>query len=118
MLGLGVGEILVIAALILVVVGPDRLPEMMRWAGKTYGQVRRAADELRRSLVLEADRMDAEERYRDLQRRREQAMAARRKAVDDAGPGVVPQDLHHPPVPMTMPEPPSDEASKREEPPA
>lgn len=92
MFGLGFGEILVIGALLLVVVGPDRLPEVMRFLGRHYGQLRRAADELRRAFVLEADRVDAEERYKKLQERREQAMEARRKALENAGAGTVPQE--------------------------
>jgi Tat protein translocase TatB subunit len=72
MLGLGPGEIILIAIVVIVVVGPDRLPQFMRGAGKMYGQLRRAADEMRRALVLEADRQDAETRYQDMRRRRDE----------------------------------------------
>ena len=87
MLNLGLGEILVIAALILVVVGPDRLPFFMRWAGRQYGTLRRAADDMRRAFVLEADRQDADARYRELQERRRKAAGGRKKkgADDDDG---------------------------------
>lgn len=81
MLSLGVGEIVVIAALLVLVVGPDRLPHVMRWAGRSYGQVRRAADEMRRALVLEADRQDAEERYKKLQEERARMRAERDAAL-------------------------------------
>ena len=70
MLGLGPGEIILVAIVVVVVVGPDRLPQFMRGAGKLYSQFRRAADEMRRSLVLEADRQDAEKRYEEMQKRR------------------------------------------------
>lgn len=85
MFGLGMGEILLIAALVLVVVGPDRLPEMMRTGGKWYAQLRRAADDLRRAFVVEADRMEAEERLQKLEKRRKDALEARRKAQEEAG---------------------------------
>lgn len=85
MLGLGFGEILVIAVVLLVVVGPERLPEFMRTAGKMYGQVRRASDDLRRTFVVEADRMDAEERYKKLQERRKAAEDARKAAAEATG---------------------------------
>lgn len=91
MLGLGIGEILFIGAIILVVVGPEKLPGFMRTAGRMYGQVRRASDDLRRAFVVEADRVDAEERYRKLQERRQQAEEDRRKAMESAGAGTVPQ---------------------------
>ncbi len=91
MLGLGLGEILVMAAIALVVVGPERLPKLMRELGRWYGQLRRAADDLRRSFVLEADRQDAAERYKKLQERRKEAQEARRLAQEAAGEGTATQ---------------------------
>jgi Tat protein translocase TatB subunit len=86
MLGLGWGEILLMGGVALVVVGPERLPRLMRDLGRYYGQLRRAADELRRSFVLEADRQDAEERYAKLQERRKAAAEARRAAMAGQSP--------------------------------
>ena len=98
MLGLGPAEILFVALVIIVVVGPDRLPRFMRTAGRLYGQLRRAADEMRRSLVLEADRQDANERYEELRRRRAAAKEDVEKARQATGPGVVPQQPEQPPA--------------------
>ncbi len=100
MLGLSFGEILIVALVALVVVGPDNLPRFARGAGRMYGQFRRMADELRRGLVIEADRQDAEERLAELRRRREQAEAQRR-AAEAATPGVVaqPDPAAPPPAP-------------------
>ena len=89
MFGLGFSEILLIAAVLLVVVGPERLPQFMRTAGKYYGQLRRASEDLRRAFVVEVDRVDAEERYRKLQERRQQAEEARKQALAAAGQGTV-----------------------------
>lgn len=110
MLGLGLGEILVISALVLIVVGPERLPQVMRWAGRSYGQLRRAADDLRRAFMLEADRADAEERYRKLMERREESREAHRKARER---GAVPQERDLPSeepteVTSTRPDPAAD----------
>ena len=107
MFGLGMGEILLIAALVLVGVGPDKLPEMMRPGGKWYAQLRRAADDLRRAFVMEADRMDADERLEKLEKRRQAALEARRKAQDEAG-GVA-QAPKLPPTPADPPEEPAEE---------
>ena len=85
MLGIGTSEMVMIAIIALLVVGPDRLPHVMRQAGRYYGQLRRAADDLRRAFVLEADRQDAADRYRQLQERRKQAQEARKKAQEEAG---------------------------------
>ena len=85
MLNLGITEILLIMALVLIVIGPDRLPHFMRWAGQQYGKLRRAADDMRRAFVLEADRQDAEDRYRELQGRR-RAAAERKQAEESERP--------------------------------
>ena len=71
MLNVGIFELLLVAGIALMVVGPEQLPQLFRSAGRWYGQARRAADELRRAFVLEADRQDAAERYRMLQERRQ-----------------------------------------------
>jgi sec-independent protein translocase protein TatB len=83
MLGLGLGEILLIGIVVLLVIGPDQLPVFMRTAGRYYGQIRRASDELRRAFTVEADRMEAEERYAALQERRKQAEEARKRAQEE-----------------------------------
>ena len=91
MLGLGWGEIAIVAVVVLLVVGPDRLPQFARKAGQMYSQLRRTADEMRSALTLEADRQDAEERFQKLQERRERA-ERERKAAEAASPGVTSQE--------------------------
>jgi sec-independent protein translocase protein TatB len=75
MLDLGFGEILVIVVLAIVVVGPDKLPETLRFLGRQYGKLMKASNELRRAFMAEADRAEAEERARDLKKKREEARA-------------------------------------------
>ena len=88
MLNFGLGEIAIILVLAIVVVGPDRLPEMLRFLGKQYGRVMRASNELRRAFMIEADREDAEKRAEALRKRREQARQraeeARKRALERA----------------------------------
>lgn len=55
MLGLGYPELIVIGLVALVVIGPRRLPELLRQAGKISAQVRRAANEFRRELEMAAE---------------------------------------------------------------
>ncbi|UQZ90252.1 twin-arginine translocase subunit TatB [Deltaproteobacteria bacterium Smac51] len=45
MFGIGWGEMVVIGLVALVVVGPEKLPELARTVGKIYGQLRQAAAE-------------------------------------------------------------------------
>lgn len=79
MLNFGFLEILIVVVLALVVVGPERLPIVVRYLGRQYGKLLRASQELRRAFVLEAERVDAEERQKELQKIRE-----RRKREEDS----------------------------------
>jgi sec-independent protein translocase protein TatB len=59
MFDVGWSEILVIAAVAIVVVGPKDLPRMLRTFGKTMGQVRRTANDFKRQFdeaLREAER--------------------------------------------------------------
>ncbi|GAB4200899.1 MAG: hypothetical protein OHK0013_12350 [Sandaracinaceae bacterium] len=53
MLGIGFWEMLVIGGLILVAVGPDRLPAMVKTVAKLYRQFRRTAEDLRASTGID-----------------------------------------------------------------
>lgn len=105
MLGLGTSEMVLIAVVALVVIGPERLPRILRQLGRYYGQLRRTADDLRRAFVMEADRQDAEERYQALQERRRKELEARRPTEPDAPatPAPVPAAVPAAPVPNDQP---------------
>jgi sec-independent protein translocase protein TatB len=89
MFGLGWNELLVVGILAVVVVGPERLPEMMKFLGRQYGKLRRASDELRRAFMFEADKVDQERRLEELRKRREEARkraeAIRKRALESRG---------------------------------
>lgn len=55
MFGVGPEELMLIALLGLLVLGPERLPKMMRDVGRVVGDLRRTSDELR-SEFLNADK--------------------------------------------------------------
>ena len=73
MLNFGLGEIVLVAAVALIFVGPERLPEMLRFLGRQYGKLRAATYEIRREFTIEVDRVVAEERAEMLRQRREEA---------------------------------------------
>jgi sec-independent protein translocase protein TatA len=50
MFGVGLPELLVIMVLGLLVLGPQRLPEVARTIGRLYGQLRRASEEFQRTI--------------------------------------------------------------------
>lgn len=64
---------LLIGVVILVFVGPDRIPEMMSTAGKWYGKFRRMSDDLRRAFNAEVARVEADKRRDELDTRRREA---------------------------------------------
>lgn len=81
------GEMLIIGVVILVFVGPDRIPELMSTAGKYYGRFRRMSDDLRRAFNAEVARHEADRRRQELEARRkaaEEARQAERQAASTA----------------------------------
>ena len=56
MLGIGPEELLLVALLALLVLGPERLPKVMRDMGRVVGDLRRTSDELREEF-LNADKL-------------------------------------------------------------
>jgi len=58
MFNLGGMEILVIVVVALLVLGPEKLPKVMRTIGKTVGDLRRASTEFQRTVNLEIDSAD------------------------------------------------------------
>jgi len=73
MLNFGLGEIILVGVVALVFVGPERLPEMLRFLGRQYGKLRAATYEIRREFTIEVDKVVAEERALMLKQRREEA---------------------------------------------
>lgn len=51
--GLGFGEIVIIAILALLLLGPDRLPEAAKALGKTLRDVRKATDDIKGQIETE-----------------------------------------------------------------
>ncbi len=55
MFGMGMSEILIICAVALLVFGPQQLPEMAKKIAKGLKEVRKASDDLKRSINLDDD---------------------------------------------------------------
>ena len=53
MFGIGFWEMLVIGGLVLVAVGPERLPSMIKQIARLYRQARRAAQDIRQSTGID-----------------------------------------------------------------
>ncbi|MEW5908925.1 MAG: twin-arginine translocase TatA/TatE family subunit [Thermodesulfobacteriota bacterium] len=55
MFGIGVPEMIMIAAIALIVIGPKKLPDLARSLGRALGEFKKATRELKDSLALEDD---------------------------------------------------------------
>ena len=53
MFGISFAELVIILILVLVVMGPEKLPEVARWAGKGMRELRQATNTLRNALEVE-----------------------------------------------------------------
>lgn len=80
---------LMVAGVALVFVGPERLPEMLRFLGRSYGKLRAMTYDIRREFTIEVDKAVAEERSRVMQERREEMRRRieeeRRRQAEAAG---------------------------------
>ncbi len=61
MFGIGLPELLLIMVLALLVLGPQRLPEVARMVGRAYGQLRRASEEFQRTIRQDIATLERQE---------------------------------------------------------
>jgi sec-independent protein translocase protein TatA len=61
MFGIGLPELLLILVLGLLILGPQRLPEVARTVGRLYGQLRRASEEFQRTIRQDLEALDRQE---------------------------------------------------------
>ncbi len=80
------GEILIILVVALVVLGPARLPEVARKAGKWAAELRQAAKEIRQGLEAEvSDLKEASEEFRALNEEIKKPLDDVKRGVDEVG---------------------------------
>lgn len=60
MFGLGVGEILLILAIALIFIGPEKLPDLARSLAKGYAEFRRSFDEMKHGIEKDFRSLDVE----------------------------------------------------------
>lgn len=107
MLDFSLTEMLVVAAMVLVFVGPDDLPRLLSVLGKQYAKLRRASDELRRALNVEVAKFEAGERRDELRRRKEELEQRGLVPPADAAPRRSARSVE---LPAAAPPPPEAEA--------
>ena len=62
MFGIGSTELLVILVVALIVIGPSKLPDIMRTLGKGMAEFKRMSSDVKSTLEAEVDRADREQR--------------------------------------------------------
>ncbi|MGB0678803.1 MAG: Sec-independent protein translocase subunit TatA/TatB [Polyangiales bacterium] len=100
MLGFGLGELVVVAVVLLMVVGPRRLPGLLQGAGKALRELRRAGNDLRHQVGL------------DDFLREDPLQAPERPNAVAPPPGAVPQDAAAEPLATDEPGAPTEAPSK------
>ena len=81
MFGVGFPELVVILVVALIVLGPQRLPEVARMLGRAYGQLRRASEEFQHTIRQD---LAALERQEDVNRNKAIAQEIRERCADVA----------------------------------
>jgi Tat protein translocase TatB subunit len=79
MFGIGFPELVMILAVALVVLGPQRLPEVARMLGRAYAQLRRASEEFQNTIRQD---LAALERQEDANRNKAVAQEIRERCAD------------------------------------
>ncbi len=113
MLDLGISELLVIMAVALIVLGPEKLPELARSLGRGLAEFRRASDDLRRSILLEGNNQD-EKDLSEMPSKISSPYQQQEKQpehLDDLDNPDAPDDFVYPPSGEQAEEPPSPEPS-------
>src|SRR6185369_9629210 len=95
MFGIGMPELLVILVVALVVLGPNRLPEVARALGKGLAEFRRATSDINAELqkaqrAIEAEARAAEAERREAERKATAAAQAAASAQSAATPTIAP----------------------------
>ena len=62
MFGIGSTELLVILVVALIVIGPSKLPDLMKTLGKGMAEFRRMSTDVKSTLEAEVDRADREQK--------------------------------------------------------
>ena len=86
MLGIGMQEIIIILIVALIIIGPQKLPDLARALGRAMGEFRRATDDLKENLDINGMKAEKEKLMREITQNQ---MAQDKKPAADTPPPQV-----------------------------
>ena len=63
MLGIGMPELIVIAVIALIVIGPDKLPGLAKTLGRIFGELKKATNEFKETMDVESKMGDVKKAF-------------------------------------------------------
>ncbi|MCL1939886.1 MAG: Sec-independent protein translocase protein TatB [Desulfovibrionaceae bacterium] len=85
MFGIGPTELIVILLVGVVVLGPEQLPKIMRTMTKVMSDVRRVSTDFQRTINLEANKEEWEQKQAETSKKKKKKKAAPRPEPETAG---------------------------------
>ena len=83
MFGIGMPELMVIMVIALIVIGPQKLPELAKSLGKGLAEFKRATDDFKQSIDTETRSAEEQERLAKLEEAKEQAEKEKAKLSEE-----------------------------------
>ncbi|WP_081859034.1 Sec-independent protein translocase protein TatB [Desulfohalovibrio reitneri] len=86
MFGIGQFELLLVVVVALIVIGPQKLPEMMRTIGKGFAEFKRVSSDVKDTFNAEVERAERDDRDKRRKEREKQAESIGGEQAESSGP--------------------------------